>query len=629
MPAVGPLVSFQVPALSGAESVDSVSIPVILSSPSTQNVFVRCSVIAGGTATRVDDYFLVDRWIAFSPGQTRIDLPLKIRNDTLFEGDETVRIALLSPLNAQLGRNSILSYTIQSDPSDQPAAPSAPHILLTPEYLSNLRQTASTNTQQWQDFKARLDANLLVNIARETGSYQASFLTYISDYALGYQVLRDSDSETASRYADKAISMIRSGLHDYQKGSSVASQYAGRGNSQTRTFTLPNADIVPETMVVSLAPVTTIRMVHGARPFSIDTLPDSVFYSKILKVSRTPDGPADFRQGLDWRRNPNLGLGQIDWSLGGIPPAPGSVYYITVASDNDARTLPTSAWKLSGNKLTFVTAPTARQAVYVEYIHGVSSADGSTLAYQQSSAGNGGFASIGIDTTYTSRYLGRQIAIGLDWLDEYAGFPLALKSEANAMLTRWADFIRDNGYYANNPESNYGAGAYASAVMTGLALNGRTSEGTRLLNQALTWRQDNLLPMLTNQTTSLKGGFWVEGWSYGFHSAQALLIGSAALEAAGQIAAGPERHWASEVIRHLVSAQPTQDQVHNAGDWYMWPTRFIDKSLFYVLGQFADDADARSYANYILQNYKVGAFTHEEGADTSAPQPDTADAIDL
>lgn len=142
-----------------------------------------------------------------------------------------------------------------------------------------------------------------MNIARDTGSYQASFLTFISDYALGYQVLRDSDSETATRYADKAISMIRSGLHDYQKGSSVASQFAGRGNGQTRTFTLPDADIVPETMVVGLAPVTMVRVVHGARPFGIDTLPDSVFYSKILKVSRTPDGLADFRQGLDWRRN--------------------------------------------------------------------------------------------------------------------------------------------------------------------------------------------------------------------------------------------------------------------------------------------------------------------------------------
>ena len=197
------------------------------------------------------------------------------------------------------------------------------------------------------------------------------------------------------------------------------------------------------------------------------------------------------------------------------------------------------------------------------------------------------------------------------------------------MLARWADYIRVNGYYADNPESNYGAGAYASSVMTGLALKGRSSEGQRLLDEALSWRRNNLLPMLSEETNSLKGGFWVEGWSYGFHSAQALIIAGGALENAGLISAQPERHWASEVVRQLVSAQPAKDQVHNAGDWYMWPTRFIDKSLFYVLGAYADDPDARSYANHIVQNYLVGDFFHEDGADINAKQPDTADAIDL
>src|SRR5207248_2467085 len=83
--------------------------------------------------------------------------------------------------------------------------------------------------------------------------YQASFLTFISDYALGYQVLRESDPVTAARYADKAISMIKSGLHDYQKGDSVATQFLARGNGLTRTFILPVADIVPDTMVDRLA----------------------------------------------------------------------------------------------------------------------------------------------------------------------------------------------------------------------------------------------------------------------------------------------------------------------------------------------------------------------------------------
>src|SRR5207249_2137126 len=78
-----------------------------------------------------------------------------------------------------------------------------------------------------------------------------------------------------------------------------------------------------------------------------------------------------------------------------------------------------------------------------------------------------------------------------------------------------------------------------------------------------------------------------------------------------------------------VSAQPAEDQVYNAGDWYTYPTRFFDKSLFYVLGRLADDADARSYANYTLQNYKVGDFFHGEGVDLTPLQPDTGNAVDL
>ena len=61
-------------------------------------------------------------------------------------------------------------------------------------------------------------------------------------------------------------------------------------------------------------------------------------------------------------------------------------------------------------------------------------ADGSSQAYQQTSAGDGGFNSVFIDDTYSYRHLGKNIALGLDWLDGYVGFASALKTEAISLL---------------------------------------------------------------------------------------------------------------------------------------------------------------------------------------------------
>ena len=78
---------------------------------------------------------------------------------------------------------------------------------------------------QWRAFKSNLDQNLTeIDLAQ----YQGSALTSISNYALGYQLLKDSDPRTAADYADKAIGLLKAGLNDYQKGGWSAFQYLAR-----------------------------------------------------------------------------------------------------------------------------------------------------------------------------------------------------------------------------------------------------------------------------------------------------------------------------------------------------------------------------------------------------------------
>jgi hypothetical protein len=567
------------------------------------------------------------------------------------------------------------------------ANPADSLILLSAGELSNLRQEAANNTPQWQAFKANLDQGL-GQVA--VGTYQASELASIADYALGYQVLKDSDPVTASKYADKAIAIMKSGLYDYQKGGWTQLQFLARGDGVTHTFTIPNADYVPGTVQVFFDPVVTIPVVRGTG--GQDNT--GAFYGKFLKVSNTPDGPAAYTEGTDWTHNPNYENDAIDWSGAAHQPAPGTTYYLTVTKQ--AQSTPTSEFTLNGTTLTLgssyahlswdgtairwhpgdpdffpdmvgkslvitsntggwipgsytitaanrgagtmtVTgtpatvgsiggvgsvsnAPTASQAVYVQYLYGSPATDPghAGLWYQQTSAGDGGFNSIMIDDSYTARSLGKYEALGLDWLNGYARFSANFKQQVETMLVRWADYLSGpppaapGGYLYNYPESNYADGSYVSLVMTGLALDQVGSpDGPRLLSEAINYRQTNVVPLLTNPTTSLKGGFWAEGWSYGQLASTNLILGGLVLEEAGQIpAATAERQWAGEAIHDLVSAQSTQATVFDGGDWFAYPSPFPGKSAIAVLGAAASDPTAQSYANYILQNYP-GSFTSD------------------
>src|SRR5262249_52375983 len=159
-------------------------------------------------------------------------------------------------------------------------------------------------------------------------SYEADELTMIADYALGYQVLKNIDPDTASNYADKAIGIMKSGLHDNQRTIISSRQFLARGDGTTVSFVLPNADVIPSTLKSWLPAVQSKAIVHYAKG-SADQVD---LYNDFLKVSNTPDGPADYKLGTDWRRNDTLVDNTIDWSQAVSEPAVGATYYVTEAS---------------------------------------------------------------------------------------------------------------------------------------------------------------------------------------------------------------------------------------------------------------------------------------------------------
>ncbi len=473
-------------------------------------------------------------------------------------------------------------------------------ILLTPSVLATLRQKAATNSSQWQTFKSRLDGQL--NVVIESGAaYQGDELSWIGDYALGYKVLEFKDPVTANKYADKALALMRSALQDHQKFGEYAQQYIARGDGSTKAFTLPNTNIVASSLQVYKAPISVDSVKRTTN--ATDEVDSYVTY---IKVSNTSDGPADYIEGTDWRHSGDLPNYVIDWSIAapGRRPAAGATYFVTVASSlgNSSTSV-----NLTNNVITFPTAPTTNQAIYVEYVYGVHASDYSTLAFQQSSAGDGGLNSILIDDGFPSRYLGKFTSMGYDWLYGYPGFTPAFKTQVANMLVRWCDASHDAVYRVDDPASNYAEGNYASRVLTALALGGgRNTNGTRLINAAIAYRQVNVLPVITNISTSLNGGFWAEGWNYGQQASRNLILSGLALESAGLANIAPERTWAGQAINSLISSQPTQSTIYDGGDGYSYPAPFVGKDLFYLMAAVTTNATARSNANYIIQNYPGG-----------------------
>ena len=105
-----PTVSFTTATSSGREDIASPgTVQVALSAASGLSVTVRYAVTAlGTTASSLTDYTLAAGTLTFLPGETTKTLPLVLKNNTLAEPTETIKITLSTPTNSVLG--SLVSH---------------------------------------------------------------------------------------------------------------------------------------------------------------------------------------------------------------------------------------------------------------------------------------------------------------------------------------------------------------------------------------------------------------------------------------------------------------------------------------------------------------------------------------
>lgn len=109
-----PEVGFAAAAMTVAEKVRKVTVPVAVSPAVNGTVTVEYAV-TGGTATIGLDYSLGAGTLSFPAGATSEAITLALKDDFLVEGSETVVVSLSSPTNAALGARKVLTLTIKDN----------------------------------------------------------------------------------------------------------------------------------------------------------------------------------------------------------------------------------------------------------------------------------------------------------------------------------------------------------------------------------------------------------------------------------------------------------------------------------------------------------------------------------
>jgi uncharacterized delta-60 repeat protein len=128
-PGPGSQVQFALPSFAVGENGGSISVPIIRTGDTSAAGSVTVAV-TGGSAVPGVDFQIVNPTVQFAAEQTTPALlTIRILNDGVFDGNQTVKLALTAPSNLTLGTQSTAGLTInETNPQPPPPSPFAPPI---------------------------------------------------------------------------------------------------------------------------------------------------------------------------------------------------------------------------------------------------------------------------------------------------------------------------------------------------------------------------------------------------------------------------------------------------------------------------------------------------------------------
>ena len=487
--------------------------------------------------------------------------------------------------------------------------------------IAGVRTMAAGNAALWQAFKANLDTYLNQDYANNPGGiYEASELEMAINYALGYAALNGTAQQaTANNYANRAVGFIANAvgaswcLPAWQKQTWLNWQPFGTTDGTSTSYPLTGfANVIGSSITLNLGQPVTLSVTRAS---GADDEVDGIIYSYVTDIFQ---GSTHYVEGVDWFQPADSSPEFIQW-YPGHGPATNTTYSVVRVFCAGGQTTPQgpqnpSTWQYNAgtNSIVFTNPPAAGQIVMAGFLYGNYQQTSFRDGGRPNNGKNGGFNSILIDGPgYTGRYLGKGVAMVLDLLQ--AGLPGGFAVDATcynnavALLQQWFTYITASGqaYFYGSPSSNYDDGYEASNVCTALVLANLGVSSTQLAN-VIAYRNSTVVPTLQQANAGLQDGFWREG-SYGDLAIRNLLLGSLALEAAGDITATVEHTWAGQAALAIIQGSTTNAIADEYETWFSWPVAQWSKTLLQMLSSTAATADPTNaaLAAYVAANWPL------------------------
>ena len=449
-------------------------------------------------------------------------------------------------------------------------------------------QQIGSDTADWTSRKAFCDGNLNQFLGSDYVGFGWSdpIISYSTCYNVGLYL--NLPAATVQSYADKILALMEVLSRDQAYGTPDSGQeLLALGDGSKRTFTLRMAPASGSTVKVFLAPLSQKSFTYSG---TTTTLCNDYCFDAIVKISDSSGGPAAYTRSVDYHEGYPTNL---NW-LTAKHPASGATFYASIA-DQDFTAVPAGSVSVSGTTLTLATAPSASQAVFVEYMG---------PKYAQTGNGMGGVESIKPDSHFPMRSMNVGLAWGFDAIRGSASLTPELRAQYAQLLAEEVDeYMNTTGMnqYLDDPLSNYYLeGELTGTVTTTYAIDDdvtTTPEGRVLKDLAR-----SLVQMAnTALDTHIPGGYGFEGTYTNGAATDLLKVLAIWKDATGEDLAAQLQWIANLVPATIHGIKPDRHTFYDGGDWNTLPATPLADVL-------------RSFAHY-LPDHPMAPFARQALAD--------------
>lgn len=465
-------------------------------------------------------------------------------------------------------------------------------------------QAIAANSDDWNSRKSFCDGNL--NDIIQSGYVGFDWHDAVINYSTCYRVAKvlGLSAPVVQSYSDKTLALMRVLARDQAYGTPATSQeLLAVGDGATKTFALRMPPAAGSTVKVYLAPLTQKSFTYSGATIQIC---DSECFSPFVAISDTAGGAAHYVRSVDYHEGyPN----QLRW-LNGNHPASGATFFAKIA-DQDFTTVSSGSVTVSGGMLTLATAPTANQAVFVEYMG---------PAYAQTGNAMGGVEAVRPDSYFPMRSMNVALAWAFDALRDSTALTADLRSEYSKLLADQVDaYMEVTGMnpYLDTPLSNYFIeGELTGGLCTAFAVDDdvtTTAHGRVLKDLAR-----SLINMAAGALdTNIPGGYGFEG-TYTNGSVNDLLNVFTIWKAATTEDLAAQLEWTQNLIPATIHGiKPDRQTFYDGGDWNDLPATplttvlqaFVQYQSDHPMAPFARQAliDIGESASGPTKDYKSGA----------------------